>query len=66
MLWKVVSLHKEDVLGSQACHRHLSELHMARVMRIRNGVEKVNSRWAGERASVGSEVQWPPLRSGVD
>lgn len=59
---EVYGLHKQDVLGSHACHCHLSELHLARETRVGNAVEKVN-RWARERASVGPEVQRPPRGS---
>lgn len=52
MFLKLISLLKKDVSGSQACHCQLSELQLAGGIRVRNGAEKVNSRWARERASV--------------
>lgn len=62
MFSRLISLYQQDVLGSHACHCHLSELHLARETRVGNAVDKVN-RWARERASVGPEAQRPPRGS---
>lgn len=57
MLLKLISLHKKDVSGSQACHCQLSELQLAGEIRVRIRIEKINSRWVRERASVDPVVQ---------
>lgn len=57
---RFVSLPEKVSLGN---HCHLLELHFARDIRSRNGVEKVNSRWARGRAPAGPEVQGPPRGS---